>query len=364
MVLLCDLGEEEHLFTYGLFGVQHDILTPEKQTTISTLHKLLAQSAGRVDHLQDENHGLPLSWPRSTTFVAYWLRSEDYDRWKETDVVRDFWKSLPDDAGVWREVMTVPGSRLMHASDGVKFGLGHLVDLKSSDDEGYWGVFRHRLSATKDKYTDPDDTFTSAYTASTKAKADPSKLVISLQKPQSNVVRPGRIRISKVPDNLCFTRTAQRLPQVSKEERDTWLESLAPYAQSWMNHLDTERDKTGVLSFTRHLRHEKLAPAVAEVIEDLDPAADFHGDSEAIPETNQLMFLLDLAHLEQAARAHREHVQLRKNTMTFYSPGGKLFGGTALIFVELCILKSGDLDAEYVGCREGTGLMALQDLEN
>jgi len=365
MVFLADLQGEERVFKYGLFGVQHDILTPAKQTVISALYNLLAQSSDRVDHLRDENHGLPLAWPRSTTFVAYWLHSEDYDRWKETDAVRDFWENLPDDAGVWREVMTIPKSRFMHASNqNVKSGLGHLLDLKHSNDEGYWSVYRHRLAAITDKHTDPGDTFTSAYTTTTKAKADPSKLVVNLQKPQSTVIRSGRIHISKVPDNLCFAREGQRLPNVSKEERDTWLESIAPHAQSWIEHLDTERNKTGVLYFTTHVRHEKLASTVAEPMRDFDPAADLQSDSEAIAETNQLAFFLDLAHFEQSGRTHRGHVQLRKNTMTLYGPGGKMSGGKAVLFVELCVLKSGDLDAEYIGCREGTGLMVLKDFEN
>lgn len=37
--------------------------------------------------------------------------------------------------------------------------------------------------------------------------------------------------------------------------------------------------------------------------------------------------------------------------------------GKAVLFVEICVLMSDDLDAEYVGCREGTGLMFLEDID-
>lgn len=37
--------------------------------------------------------------------------------------------------------------------------------------------------------------------------------------------------------------------------------------------------------------------------------------------------------------------------------------GKAVLFVEIAVLKSGDLDAEYVGCRQGTGLMFLEDID-
>ena len=71
MVFLADLDGDEYLLTYGLFGVQHETLTPEKRNNISNLYSLLAKSAGRVDHLQDQSHGLPRDGPKSTTFVAY-----------------------------------------------------------------------------------------------------------------------------------------------------------------------------------------------------------------------------------------------------------------------------------------------------
>jgi hypothetical protein len=51
-------------------------------------------------------------------------------------------------------------------------------------------------------------------------------------------------------------------------------------------------------------------------LENFDPSVDLAINTEAIAEANQLVYFLDLAHFEQAGRAHRGHVQLRKNTMT------------------------------------------------
>lgn len=361
MVFLADLSGDEYLITYGLFGVQHESLTPEKRKVILYLYSLLAESAGRVDHLQDQSHGLPRGSPKSTTFIAYWLRSEDYQKWKETEPVKGFWASLPDDAGVWREVMTVPKSRFMHASSqNVESGIATLLPLKHSSDEGYWGVYRHRLSAVPDKHTDPSDTFTSPYITSAKADGTPSKPVIHIPNAFAGEIVKGRVHISNVPDNMCFVREGQRQPHVSKEELDAWLESIAPHAKSWIEHLDTERNKNGVVAFTTHIGHEKPVSKKSE--KDLDPGADLELDSNAIAETNQLAYFLDLAHFELAGRSHRGHVQLRKNTMTLYGPGGKMSLGKAVLYVELCVLKSGDLDAEYIGCVEGTGLMYLNKL--
>ena len=361
MVFLIDLDGDDYLLTYGLFGVQHDSITPEKRKIVSTLYSLLAKSAGRVDHLQDQSHGLPRDGPKSTTFVAYWLRSEDYEKWKETEPVKEFWERLPDDAGVWREVMTVPKSRFMHASSqNIESGIASLLKLKHSTDEGYWGVYRHRLSDTPDKHTDPSDNFTSPYITSAKLDNTSSKPVINIPQSSHGDIITGRIRVSKVPDNLCFVREGQRQPNLSKEELDSWLESIAPHAKSWIEHLDTERNKNGVVAFTTHIGHEKPTPKSSE--HDLDPGADLEVDTDAVAETNQLAYFLDLAHFELAGRSHRGHVQLRKNVMTLYGPGGKMSTGKAVLYVELCVLKSNDLDAEYIGCVEGTGLMYLNDV--
>lgn len=359
MVFLADLTGDEYLFTYGLFGVQHEPLTPEKRKTISALYSLLSKSAGRVDHLQDQSYGLPRDKPKSTTFVAYWLHSADHEAWKETAPVKEFWESLPDDAGVWREVMTVPKSRFMHASSqDVKSGIATLLELKHSTDEGYWGVYRHRLSTVPDKHTDPSDTFTSPYVTS--AKSNASKPVIDIPKSFVGKIMNGRFRVSNVPDNICFVREGQRQPNVSKEELDAWLENIAPHAKSWIEHLDTERNKNGVLAFTTHIGHEQSITDKTQ--EDLDLAADLEVDTGAVAETNQLGYFLDLAHFELAGRSFRGHIQLRKNTMELYGPGGKMSSGKAVLYVELCVLKSGDLDAEYIGCADGTGLMHLKDL--
>ncbi|KAH8687930.1 heme-containing dehydratase protein [Tricladium varicosporioides] len=354
MVFLTDLNSGEYVFTYGVFGVQYETLTAEKKKQIATLYSLLSQSADRVDHLQTQNHGFPSVGPSSSTFIAYWISSEEYEKWKETSSWKEFWSGLPDDAGVWREVMTVPKSRFMHASSQeVGSGMSSLLKLKQSSDEGYWGVYRHRLSETPDEHTAPDDTFTSPYVTSANTGSD--RPVIDIPKGVGSSIRLGRVTPS-IPNNLCFVREGQRQPHCPKEEIDAWVESINPHAQAWITHLNEERNRTGVVSLTTHLGYEN--PSLEPLT---DPFADV--EEERIPETNQLAYFLDLAHFELAGRSHRGHVQLRKNAMELYGPGGKLSTmGKAVLYVELCVLKSGDMDAEYIGCMEGTGLMYLNDI--
>lgn len=360
MVWLANLEGEDLLFTYALFGVQQDELTDRKRKTVLDLFNLLSTSADRVDHLQDESHESPRKSSQSTTFVAYWKDSGAYQTWRESNAFRDFWDSLPDDAGVWREVMTVPKSRYMFAANQYETsGLATMLGLKESSDEGYWGVYRHRLHDNPDQYTDPADTFTTPLATTTKAKPDSDKAVVNLETSFPNAVRLGRVKLTKLPDNLCFCREGQRQPHFGKEELETWLDMLAPYAQSWMNHLNTARNRNGVVSFTMHVGHENPVPSQKR---EIDPLEDLSLPTKAVAEANQLMYFLDMAHFEQAGRSFKDHVKLRQRTFDLYGPDGKHSNGKLSLFVELCVLKSGDLEAEYIGCREGTGLMFLEDL--
>src|SRR5262249_15322751 len=157
----------------------------------------LSQSADRIDHLQGESHDLPHESPKSTTFVAYWVKSQEYEKWKETEAVPEFWKNLPDDAGVWREGMTVPKSRYMFAANQYEpCGLATMLGLKDSSDEAYWGAYRHRLSANPDEYTDPTDTFTSPLVTTTKVRPGSAKQSVDLSKTVSNTIRKGRVKLT------------------------------------------------------------------------------------------------------------------------------------------------------------------------
>ncbi|KAG9513605.1 hypothetical protein KCV07_g8686, partial [Aureobasidium melanogenum] len=332
MVFLADWEGKQHLFVYGVFGVQHrSSLTDSKKAIINELHKLLTASAGQVDMLVDESHNLEAEdKPHATTFVAYWLDVKRYESWAASSSVRQFWDNLSDDAGVWREVMTVPTSRYMFAANqDFRWGLTTLSDkLRASNDEGYWGVYRHRIGSK-------DDTFTSPYVTASKAKTAPNSRILDIPPKgprNSNKIRLGRVRVDGAPNNICFVREGQRQPNVAQEELGLWLEKVAPHARSWIEHLDSRREKNGVLAFSTHVSQKSKL-----------------NDSDAA-ETDQLAYFLDLAHFEASGRAFKGHVQLRKTVMEMYGPGGPMEGiGKAELYVELLILKSNEFRAEYIG---------------
>jgi hypothetical protein len=133
-------------------------------------------------------------------------------------------------------------------------------------------------------------------------------------------------------------------------KQELWAKHLTPYATAWIDWLDRERNRNGFLSFRTSVR-----------LEGADVETGNAASLKRINEPNQFAHVLDLAHFERAGKSF-EHHKLRKNTMELYGPGGELEGGDAHLMVELCVLKAADLEAEYVGCVEGTGLMFLEEI--
>lgn len=128
-----------------------------------------------------------------------------------------------------------------------------------------------------------------------------------------------------------------------------------------VDYLATERNKNGVVSFTTHLKQNPLDTQNQQF--ELDPVLEARGEEFTNPETNQLMYCLDLADFELAERPFKAYIKLRSTMMELYGPGGKFFmKGKLHRTVEMCILKSSHLEVEYLGCKEGTRLMILEDL--
>jgi Haem-containing dehydratase len=348
MVFLMDSGPNDPCYVIALFGIQYKDITPEKQKMASTVLRMIEASAGQVDCLLDDQEDGCNDGCSTILFVAYWASSSDYRAWWSQNDVQSFWRSLPDDAGVWREVMTVPESRFMHASTADKktgMSLARNANLHQSSNEGYWGVYRNRLAASKtDDLMSPYITAATPKTANGAADKPTLELVNPMGEPK--LIRHGRVHLPKGIDNLAWAREYQSYVGVKEAEQEQWSKHLTPHAKAWMGHLDKERCKNGFLSF-------RMSVAVERAELETGNAASF----KKINEMNQFAYILDIAHFERAGKSFEQHRKLRKNMMELMGPDW-----AAHLMVELAILKSSDLEAEYVGCVEGTGLMFLEEI--
>ncbi|KAK4064897.1 uncharacterized protein Triagg1_8896 [Trichoderma aggressivum f. europaeum] len=351
----------------ALFGVQH----PESLTPLNSIAALkdiftLENGPGHVQiALESRQPGNPSSNCNTTIFQAFWFSSTDYEAGWQSTAVSTFWNSLEEDAGVWREIMRISPRRFMHATGSTKKqGLALVPEFSDVDytdiapQQKYWGIYRERI---------PDhesDDFESAFISQAQrkdmeekeVKAMPDKKTVGLRDPPSSAdtsidqIRLGSVVLPHGIDNMLYVWEFQDYSQTTEQEKEIWDKHINDFVKGWMNSLDKERSKHGVLSF----RNTALTQ-----IDD--------GFTSTLPEsriTSQFVFYLDLAAFEYSGKSTRDHFKARMAFEKHHKDSGALgMGkGQTQLSVEAGILKRSDLEAEYIGCLDGTGLMGYKEL--
>jgi hypothetical protein len=189
-----------------------------------------------------------------------------------------------------------------------------------SEKWGYWGNYRDRFAVSK-------------------ADQLESPLGTELPEPVIRETRGRRVRIV-TPHNLCFVREGQESTYINTDkERELWNVQLKPALDKWIEYLMENPRLSG-------------AAATRKTIEqDLETG-------EEKEKYTELSYLLTLRHLERAARTQPSHVALYNTYMGMLEELAESGAPTALMtWVEAHILESGALDAEYINCHPGTGLL-------
>ncbi|KAI9039004.1 uncharacterized protein KD926_010106 [Aspergillus affinis] len=291
-------------FVYAIFGIQHDNGTtnsPQKTALITRLNDLISTHPAHIDHLVQDNSpslaGTQGGQGKTRLWLTYWTSSDAYHSWWDSPTVVQFWSHLPDDAGIWREVMTLPASRTQHGTTRSEItGQGHLGERVSSTE-------------IKEKHGDHDEA----------AK-----------------IRPGRVLVTNVPENLCFVVEGQDHSAMTATERDLWFDRFDPLVTQWIKDLVTSTtDGPG------------LGPINSRLCYDPSGGTFRSGD---VPPLNyntkvQLFYFLDLGYLERFGRRNLTHVLLRKSYLEAYGPGGEMFGkGKLGLWAETSVVKNGEME--------------------
>lgn len=321
-------------FMYAIFGVQYIGDSPQDQQKelIEKFDQLIAGKAHLDRLVVPGANGLA-----TQVWLSYWW-PDGLAEWWSTPAVKEFWTNLPDHAGMYREFLTVSPGRAQNActadnNNGVN-GLGERELF--SDKIGYWGCVRHRVADTAE-----GETFTSSL---------PN---IPERVPESPEIRRGRTLITDLPDNICFLVEGQDHSLQSEDERAYWFEEFDELVTGWMTHLSKDTASNGLFDVRMG-----YVPQFG-TFRDKGPAQLDH------KRKIELFYWMDMSKFERAGRVHHGHIKLRKKWLESYGPGGKMGPGIGNICLweETSILKGGEIDAEYVGCREGTGFMAYDKTE-
>ncbi|RMJ09447.1 hypothetical protein CDV36_010935 [Fusarium kuroshium] len=329
-----------HHFTISLFGCQYHAESPSaaKLDLINKFDSLIKGVALHVEEL--EQNDLP-----SKVWMSYWSSPQSFKSWWTSDDTMSFWNSLPDDAGFWRETISLPATRAMYESNGQQpSGFGHCgKSIPLTEKTGYWGAYRSRMTPDS-----PDDKFSSPLSTSPEPR------------PFTNKIRYGRTRMTKFPDNICVVVEGQDYSLMPDKEREYWDENFAGLTKQWVTNVVTAGSKQGMVSARACQTTNGMNGTNGHHDETSTNGSALFPGLDYIRQA-QILFWLDLSKMEHLGRWDKVHVKLRRQFMTAYGPGGDCEGGDLLLWVDLGILKGNEMDAEYVGCYDGTGFLAYDE---
>jgi hypothetical protein len=328
----------EEPFVYSIFGVQYFDETPDQSrgNLIQRFDDLIRGAAQYIDQVIQDGASI-VGEGKTHIWLAYWGSVTDYKAWSTRKDVAQFWGSLPPDAGMWREILTIPSRRTQYGTNKTALsGLGHLGPAVSiADKTGYWGCYRHRIAeASTDKLQSPIESY-------------PTVLRLPSRK-----IRHGRIHMTNFPDNICFVVEGQDHSAITAEEKGHWFEHFDDSVTQWMNDLVSAGPEGGILD-------SRLCYAAhSGQFRDSVPVALNYNRKI------QLFYFSDLRSMERIGRQNKGHAALRSNFMESYGPGGPMAdSGEICLWVETSILKSNEIECEYIGCVEGTGFLAYSSYE-
>ncbi|KAJ9639768.1 hypothetical protein H2204_003561 [Knufia peltigerae] len=329
----------EH-FVVGIFGTQyHEVLPSEtKSSLVKSFGDSIKAAAKYVDEVvhDDSERGVGLS----RVWISYWSSQGDYKQWWNSGTVTRFWASLTDDAGFWREVLHFRSTRFLNeVTQNVPSGASNLGPLSPlTEKSGYWGAYRDRIE---------------------EATAQ-NRLVSALQsvpepRQPDGTIRRGRVQMSQFPDNICYVIEGQDHTPLKEHEGKVWSKKFHWATKRWVTNIIRAGPEKGLLSSRLcHVPESGFmnieSPGMADD-PDIYPALDINRKIE-------ILYFLDLSYMERIGRRDKVHVKLRKDFMDAYGPGGIMAAGDLLLWVELGILKADTIEAEYIGCYEGTGFLA------
>lgn len=302
---------------YAVFGVQAKA-DAEAAPYAQALRDLLLRPGG--PGALERFHYVDPQGFHCDVFLAGWLQAQSYSDWFAQPDVRSWWERLPCHAdhlvGFWREAMT-PHKDYFQYGAGVdrKAGFSALGEIVPSDKFGYWGGYRDRVPASAhDKFITPLNTMPQPLLQDTLGK---------------------RLSV-RIPDNICFIREGQSWDRAGDQERRIWKESMEPVVADWVSYLRDNPAETGCLSL-RFCREQDVSTGMSQ------------------EKQSQIAFLLSLRHIERAARTAHTHLAVKDKLMEMYRE--PKFTPQMHIWVEMFILKSEDLETEYVNCHPHTGLL-------
>lgn len=252
--------------------------------------------------------------------MGYWLNKAPYYEFARQEEFSAWWGNLPSDAdsdvGFFKEVLLTQKDYFHYAAGTEdRVASAAVLELQGSDKFGYWGAYRDRLPASI------EDKFLPAYEV--------------MPEPLMQETKGKRLSVN-LPENICFIREGQGFGNCDEREKQIWDKQMASRIDTWIDYLGKAPEKTGCIS-------------IRDCIE-----SDIQTNLPNLRQS-QNAFLLSLSHIERAARTVCQHLDVRSAFIDMFSDPN--FTPAMHVWVEVHILKQGDMEVEYVNCHPETGFL-------
>lgn len=269
--------------------------------------------------------------------LAYWPSRGAYEEWTTASGFEGWWSGLDVGGaagnGWFLEVFfpTVDRFETLHNTPDPEGAANMREDLSGPIQEhGYWGSMRDRLPLSQ----------TDHLVGEAAAPQGSSLSNGSSGAPKNGTGPPRRVRVPGR-RNLAVIRSGQDWSAALPEERTLYLETMHPVLTKGMDFLRDHGDEVGCYS--------------CRFMEIVDAKPDGAGGTDR---TFGLAYFDDLASLERWSREHPTHLAIFGGFGKYAKRLGEQM--SLRVFHEVLVLEPEQQLLEYIGCHEGTGMLAAR----
>lgn len=305
-------------YVMSMMGVQYQQASPAADALVEEVLSLLtAEAEGKPNHvergIQKDAYGY-----YNDVLIPYWPSREAMTQfWQRTDVCA--WMDVPRSGpvGWWRESIIAPVSSLdgSHSVGDVKYGVGRYVEQKVEQFHAYFGSMRDRVAD---------------FLA---GKADGDSGQIAYQNDLDSFDQ--RLRITGLPDKLCFIRAPFGWDQATPEEQQAFIEDMLPVFKTGADYLRDNPLDANCISM--------------RFLDEIDMGLNNGAQVEV------LGWFLTLKDLEQWTHHHPTHLAIYKGVFDYMERFN--FNPNLNLGHEVVVVPQGQAVMEYCNCHPNTGFL-------
>lgn len=264
--------------------------------------------------------------------MVYWDSLASFEAWRTRSGYQAWWESLDARAekhGWFQEILlpSIDRAETIYSDvnpESTINGHGHMFESMSGliREHVYWGSMRDRIPISQID----------------ELAGEPASLQ---QRPEQEAEMNPRQNRVKVPGkhNLCVIRSGQDWSRTTPAERSLYVNTMHPTLIRGMNFLRDHGDKTGC--YSAHLWQ------VLD-LETLDP-------DTVTDRTFGLAYFASISDLESWSASHKTHLDIFHGFLKYAADLN--FELSLHLYHEVMVLRADQQIFEYIGCREGTGMM-------